>query len=561
MALIDKASLLMVPSTYEAGTLYNVLPSGNRAPDSTDQNSGYDQTRADFSFDRGSNAAATRIGSDGLIKKYRENLLLQSNNFGTTWTTSNASVTSGQADKDGSSTAWKLEADAASGSLRQAISSSGVVAYSVYAKAGTADYIRLRFDASNQVNIWFDLGDGSVGTNTNGIGGFIEAVGGGWYRVTAVANTSSLTQVRIYPTPSDAVGGQDGDNIYIQNAQLESSMVATDYLDSGATTAKAGVLIDLPRINYDANGENGALLLEPQRANLVPYSEYFGGWSVNSNITRTSNYIVSPDGTKNATRLQFTANGFCSNKTQSLASYTISCYAKRNDSGTQNVGFFTNGSNAVNSAWAVTSEWKRFSYTFPALNAGAMGIAGVSGADISVYGFQIEGLATYPSSYIPNHGTSSGVTRAADDTSVSDLQNLNVFNGSQGAVLFEGVKNGETIFSNFVVTANSNTNKSLLVDNSSGTIRLRVWNASSGQDATIATSSVDDGTFKYLIKWNAGSLAVYFNGSSVGTDTITAYSYTNVNLKEGTFSNNYIKQFTLFDEVPTDAECVTLTTL
>ena len=53
MALIDKASLLMVPSTYEAGKLYNVLPSGNRAPDSTGENSGYDQTRADFDFDRG----------------------------------------------------------------------------------------------------------------------------------------------------------------------------------------------------------------------------------------------------------------------------------------------------------------------------------------------------------------------------------------------------------------------------------------------------------------------------------------------------------------------------
>ena len=85
MALIDKASLLMVPSTYEAGTLYNVLPSGNRAPDSTDQNSGYDQTRADFTFDRGTDHGATRIGSDGLIKKYRENLLVQSNQFDTTW--------------------------------------------------------------------------------------------------------------------------------------------------------------------------------------------------------------------------------------------------------------------------------------------------------------------------------------------------------------------------------------------------------------------------------------------------------------------------------------------
>ena len=99
MALIDKASLLMVPSTYEAGTLYNVLPSGNRAPDSTDQNSGYDQTRADFTFDRGSNAAATRIGSDGLIKKYRENLYTQSNNFShSDWSPKAGTFTQGVAD-------------------------------------------------------------------------------------------------------------------------------------------------------------------------------------------------------------------------------------------------------------------------------------------------------------------------------------------------------------------------------------------------------------------------------------------------------------------------------
>ena len=42
MALIDKASLLFVPSVVAEGKEFNVLPSGNRAPDSTDQNSGYD---------------------------------------------------------------------------------------------------------------------------------------------------------------------------------------------------------------------------------------------------------------------------------------------------------------------------------------------------------------------------------------------------------------------------------------------------------------------------------------------------------------------------------------
>ena len=175
------------------------------------------------------------------------------------------------------------------------------------------------------------------------------------------------------------------------------------------------------------------LLLEPSRTNLETKSNGFSTWGTNSNITRTANYIISPDGTLNGTRLQFTANGFCANTTQSLATYTMSCYAKRNDSGSQNVGFFTNGSGAVNSAWEITSEWKRFSYTFPALNASFMGIAGESGADISVFGFQIEGLVSYASSYIKTNGSS--VTRAAETCNGSG--DAATFNDSEGVLMAE----------------------------------------------------------------------------------------------------------------------------
>ena len=39
----------------------------------------------DFTFSRGSNLAATRVGPTGLIEKGRENLLTYSNQFDTTW--------------------------------------------------------------------------------------------------------------------------------------------------------------------------------------------------------------------------------------------------------------------------------------------------------------------------------------------------------------------------------------------------------------------------------------------------------------------------------------------
>ena len=77
MSLFDNASLAMIPSAYKDGKLYSIKPTDGSG---------------DFTFTRGSNLAATRVDVNGLIEKGRENLLLQSNQFDTTWTTSSASV-------------------------------------------------------------------------------------------------------------------------------------------------------------------------------------------------------------------------------------------------------------------------------------------------------------------------------------------------------------------------------------------------------------------------------------------------------------------------------------
>jgi len=206
MALIDKASLLMVPSTYEAGTLYNVLPSGNRAPDSTDQNSGYDQTRADFTFDRGSNAAATRVNADGLIEKYRENLLTESNNFSDSdWNKIRSSVTSGATDPFGGSNAWTFLTDTTADDqhyIYQVISQSGVGTLSIYAKANGYNWLRMRLPSEEA---YFDLANGVTGSSTTGISASMTDVGNGWYRCeVAISDMSSNTNIFIQPTTSTA---------------------------------------------------------------------------------------------------------------------------------------------------------------------------------------------------------------------------------------------------------------------------------------------------------------------------------------------------------------------
>jgi len=272
---------------------------------------------------------------------------------------------------------------------------------------------------------------------------------------------------------------------------------------------------DTLRIDY-TDSDKGVALLEPSRTNLETKSNGFITWSSNSNITRTADYITSPDGTQNATRLQFTANGFCSNKTQALATYTMSCYAKRNDSGTQNVGFFTNGSGVVNSAWAITSEWKRFSYSFPALNGGAMGIAGVSGADISVYGFQIEGLASYPTSYIPTNG--SAVTREAD--LVNGSGNSAVINDSEG-VLFANYKPTFADGSRQITVNNGSYNDRIVLECRENGTKLRSQISDGGVSVMEITSVIPSINlyYKCAIKYKANNGAFWINGFKIGEDT------------------------------------------
>ena len=85
-----------------------------------------DQLPADFDFSRGSNLAATRINEQGLIEKGRENLLLQSNQFDTTWSLTGLDETSGQIGYDGSNEAWLINTTGDSMQMAQGTTDTGL---------------------------------------------------------------------------------------------------------------------------------------------------------------------------------------------------------------------------------------------------------------------------------------------------------------------------------------------------------------------------------------------------------------------------------------------------
>ena len=612
MALISKASLLMVPSTYEPGTLYNVLPSGNRAPDSTDQNSGYDQTRADFDFDRGSNAAATRIGSDGLLKKYRENLLTESNNFSDSdWTLrAGASVTGGQSGYDGTNNAWLLNADT-TGTFRfinQATNVNTILTNSIYAKAGSANYIGVTDTAGSSSHIvYFNLSNGTIDSVTGGsliVDYKIESVGNGWYRCSAALTAHASGTILWFISSTGGSVGSAGDNIYIQNAQSESSLVATDYLNSTSVTGKAGVLVDLPRINYDANGENGALLLEPSRQQLIQYSEYFGGsyWT-NTNSSVINNSIVSADGFSNGIKLLDNAvNSYHLIESSAVSAtigseYTLSVFAKAGEKSILQICFDNNDvtgnpranfdlqngvKGSVSSGITASIEdygngWYRCSAKATSAVTSLIGIFAIidattatriqtylgNGTDgLYLFGAQCE-AGSYATSYIPNHGESGGVTRAADSCSVTGASD--VIGQTEGTFFIDYVSTGLGNDTELFSLSDGTTSNRMYLGETSGFFIALGINGGVVQFSISGSTPVIGQRYKLALGYANNDFVFYLNGTQIGSDSsgsVTATSQVRNDSGAGS-SKAYqnVNQLLLFKTRLTNAELATLTTL
>ena len=573
MSFYDDASLVFLPSggAGKDGKAYSMKP---RTGD------------GDFTFSRGSNLTATRVDSNGLIEKGRENLLKQSNQFDTTWTTSNASVTSGQSGYDGSSDAWLLDIVSGTNSQRieQSISQSGVQTYSVYVKKGTLNWVRIRVNATVTAQSYFDLENGVVGTIQAGlISRSIESVGNGWFRCSIVFNsTSSL--VRIYPANDDGSVTQSSGNIYIQDAQLEIGLVATEPILSGATTGLAGILEDSPRFDYSGGASCPSLLLEPSRTNLLQ-SEYFEDSKLGT-VTLTTNAITSPEGVQNASLVVCPSGRLGENVSlTSGTDYVVSVFAKQKgntfnmraaDGTNPSVEFnlatqtTTDTNGAVGSMEDYGNGWYRCIMKFTASATGSFEIRYVLITDadgVYAYGAQVE-QGSYPTSYIPNHSGGS-VTRAADVCEGAGTSST--FNADEGVFYAE------------ISTNTDDTDKAISLNNAvSGSLNNRLWMGYSTSNKRIyalgyvnnslqfALSKLmtDESLFvKIACRYKINDIAFFVNGVKVGTDT-TALNFTELNSLDfniGTAVSGAsplygnVKQVLVFNSYLSDSEIITLT--
>ena len=557
----DGFSFKMVGETGNVGSIDNVSVQEVLKPS------------GDFLFSRGSNLSATRVGPDGLIEKGRENLLLQSNQFDTTWGKSNSSVTGGQSGYDGTNDAWLLNKLTTGGYIIQNIYSvTGVSTFSCYAKANSLNYIRLDIGKDTGYSIsYFDLtGEGSVGSSGNSISSSIQNVGNGWYRCSVSVQGNTYSGALLIPADTISSVSTTG-SVYIQDAQVEVGLAATEPIESGASTGKAGLLENEPRFDYSGGVTCPSLLKEKPRTNLIPYSEYIT--SVNNGST-SYNATESPEGLLNAPIFTATSTDpFVRSGNFSIttgSTYTMSFYIK---------GFGTSiGKTCATSTttlggttFILTDSWQRISYsgvststrTNAQLRVDAPNLGAVVGEQFSVWGMQVE-QGSHPTSYIPNH---SGGTISRS----GELANyVTVGGGSEKwSLMYEFDFNKTPLQQNEIFSTIRNTATNVAMTFRHFTIDSvkhvvspyfnldAAYAFGSGSVSNITDSSVllranGDGSYDYFTSLNGGVTKTSVTG-------MTNIAFERIDLGAGASSAH--KKVILFANTLSDTECIKLITI
>jgi hypothetical protein len=525
-SLLNNASLLLNPAgsiiAYEEDKILSVLPRNGAG---------------DFTFSGGD--GGTRVNQEGYIEQTPFNQFQYSNAFNTSpWS---MAVTGGQTGKDGAANAWLLtKAGATTSDLYNALTTDGVQTFSIYVKKESSKGIKIyNFGTATQfVTINIETGANLAQSGAGVISYKAVEYNASWWRVQV---TMDCTNGKWYIYVTDGAGTQIQSSITIQDAQL---VVGSDPKPYQPTTDR----LNYPRITYQ-NGR-GALLSEPQRTNLLTYSQQFdnGVWD-KPVATITVNTIISPDGTQNADTITCNGTGYQFVRQSIFGGTNQSCacsvyaqrgnaryFAFRNSGNTSAHDIFdfdssswvTNNTGATLSYEVLNNGWFRLmsvnsnvnnSYWSCFPTDSTSGVENTTSSNLTVYvwGAQGEQNATYVSSYIPT--TSATVTRPADST--NNTSATSVIGQTEGVIYSDLYFEPNGAERNYIYLNDSTgyiAGFCYLVGTTTNRLALDLYNNPYTQQFSAQSPVLTAGRYKAAIAYKQNDFAFYLNGVQIATD-------------------------------------------
>jgi len=552
MSLLEDVSIVVTPNGYKAGTLYGVLPTYTEGIDLVDN--GDFATDSDWTKGTGWSIANDKASYDGSGTGYQ--YILQSItttsgklykiNFDVLSSTGSnlnivdfGSVRVNQTHLSAGNYTYYAEADASSENLT--IYANGTDTFSIdnisvkEVTSSDMDVTRAtaatRVDEDGLVNYAEILGselvtDGNFPLpNTNwilgGSGSNIPTIGTNDVAINSVDGNSYvgqsgiLTIGRYYKITYDVISASATSNVLklassfgmgsiptsvgtqiVYGTAVATSLYIERYTNGVNATitnisAKEVTRDNVPRIDYTGGG-CPHILAEPERTNLVPYSEDFNSWYAKDYVTVTedTSETTSPSGNNTASKI--TINSVSTIRrlyevvtTSSGSDYTFTLYAKKGTTDFIRLLFtssiieaefnLTNGTvtSGTGSIESVGNDWYRLQATGTSSLTGEVPqIQLSSSASVNdylyIWGCQVE-EGSYATSYIPNFGTSAGVTRVQDVFTRDGIGSL--INSTEGVLFVEAA-----------ALSNDSTYRGISLNKNDGTANNRIviffWNAS-----------------------------------------------------------------------------------
>ena len=403
--------------------------------------------------------------------------------------------------------------------------------------------------------------------------------------------------------------GTKAQKIYAQKPQTTDGQLAFSRSTTATRVNSAGLIeasaINVPRLDY-LNSSCPRLLLEPQRTNLITFSEQINNaaWN-NVRGTITANSTISPSGLQDAdTFATAPAQAYPPALTRSPTyagntNYTLSIFAKKlGNTNLFSLGYvdnstgFTGGSAIYNLATQVVTitqspnasvtasmqdygnGWYRLVLSFltiatPTYDYFQMGQTTNDVANgFALWGCQLEAGA-YATSYIPTLG--AAVTRGLDVCGKTGIGSL--FGTNAGTIYFETIYDPATNLGGGErwVYAQGNTSSDfvrLWQDVTGGGKKIRALVYSGGvQYANIITTATSLGlsdtassTIKFAFAYEDNRFQMYVNGINAGIDTSgTAPTITEITFNSTAQTIFPLAQFLVFPTALTNAQMAELT--